>query len=258
MVTKRYPKPSEGQALVRRDAKVDEVAIIYEDDMLLAVNKPARLPMHANLDDSRDHLVAVLTRQLLARDGQAGYLGLHQRLDWGTSGVVIFARHKAANASLARQFEEHTVDKRYLALVYAARWPKGERWQVSVPLGSPRRKGGRVALGGPGALAARTVFRVLTRCGHSALVAARLESGRKHQVRAHLASLGVQLYGDELYGDIKASATVRAERAMLHAYELTLIHPVSGQALHLQAPMPADFTALAAELKLSLPQSISD
>ena len=115
-------KSHKTRSVSERDAHIDGVEILYEDEALLAVNKPPCLPMHANPDLSRDHLVGILERQLERRDGCCGYLGLHQRLDWGTSGVVVFTRSKAANASLARQFAEHSLTKIYVALTHGQIW----------------------------------------------------------------------------------------------------------------------------------------
>ena len=203
--------------------------------------------MHANLDERRVHLMQVLSAQLERRDGCCGYLGLHQRLDWGTSGVVVLARQRSANASLAQQFASHSLSKIYLALVYGTSYPECP-WRVEVPLGEPKKRGGRVSLGGMEAKEAATRFRVLARRGASALLEAQLESGRKHQIRAHLLSCGLQLYGDELYGAPDAEATWRAPRPMLHAAKLILQHPLSGETLALSAPPPEDFRALARDL----------
>lgn len=240
----KYHKP---HSVSERDARIDGVEILYEDEALLAVNKPPCLPMHANLDLSREHLVGVLERQLERRDGSCGYLGLHQRLDWGTSGVVVFTRSKAANASLARQFSEHSLTKIYAALVHGNLWPGREAKRVEVPLGAPQRKGGRVQPDGPGSLPAATVFRILQRCRSGAWVAAYLETGRKHQVRAHLFSLGIHIYGDLLYGGNIRKA---AQRPMLHSLQLTLQHPFTGQTLNIAAPVPEDMQHLAAQLSL--------
>lgn len=233
------------------DIAVDRVEILYEDQALIAVNKPARLPMHANLDPNRGHLVGVLSRQLQERDGEAGYLGVHQRLDWGTSGVVVFTRCREVNANIAEQFERHSLSKVYLALAGGERWPQRENWRVAVPLGAPLRKGGQVQIGGSTAVAACTNFRLLRRQGKYGLIEARLETGRKHQIRAHLLSEGLHLCGDDLYGGALHCSGRQVERPMLHARSLSLVHPVSGCPLTLVAPVPADFAALAEKLGLS-------
>ena len=231
-----------------RDIRVDSVEIIYEDEAIIAVNKPARLPMHANLDLERDHLVGVLSRQLARRDGDSGYLGVHHRLDWGTSGIVIFTRTKSANAPLARQFETHSLAKVYWALVYGELGQLRSPRRVAVPLGEPRQRGGRVQINGAHAVPAVTTIKLLRRNKGSAWAEALLETGRKHQVRAHLLSLGIHIYGDVLYGDAKHPAVLRP---MLHAASITLNHPLSGERLLLRADMPRDMHDLAVSLGLA-------
>ena len=247
MSKQQYPR----QPGPKHDVGVDYVDILFEDEALIAVNKPARLPMHANLDPNRCHLVGVLSRQLQERDGEPGYLGIHQRLDWGTSGVVVFTRSREVNANIAEQFERHSLSKIYLALAMGERWPHRESWKVSVPLGEPLRKGGRVQLGGRTAVPARTNFRLLQRRGKYGLVEAHLETGRKHQIRAHLLSIGLHLCGDELYGGALIGAGTATERPMLHARSLSLVHPTSGQKLTLVAPVPADMIELAQRLGIN-------
>ena len=108
----RKPKP-----VLERDVSVDSVEILYEDESVMAVNKPACLPMHANLDPQREHLVGILTRQLERRDGSCGYLGVHQRLDWGTSGVVLFTRAKLIYRNIQRNREMQAVTDRDSLLI---------------------------------------------------------------------------------------------------------------------------------------------
>lgn len=201
--------------------------ILYADEDLLAVDKPAGLPMHANLDESRPHLVGLLGEP---------YLGIHQRLDRDTSGVVVFARSLRANAGLARQFEQRLVRKSYHAL--AVRRPCPKEWRESRPLGDPARKGGPVTVGR--GKPAETLFRVLRTLPAALLIEARPLTGRKHQIRAHLAAAGLPLLGDPLYGGPPGP------RALLHACRLELAHPVTGEPLVLESPYPEDFCLLLA------------
>lgn len=244
----RKPKP-----VLERDVSVDSVEILYEDESVMAVNKPACLPMHANLDPQREHLVGILTRQLERRDGSCGYLGVHQRLDWGTSGVVLFTRAKDANASIAQQFASHSLKKVYIALVHGHLWKTKGNKRVTVPLGEPERRGGRVSLGTEGALPAATVFKLLQIGKSSAWAEALLETGRKHQVRAHLFSLGVHIYGDLLYG---GKLLPLAQRPMLHAVQLTFVHPRSGREITVAAQIPDDMKRLSFHLGLNLPAAL--
>lgn len=212
---------------------------LYEDEDLLAVDKPAGLAMHANLDPKRPHLVQLVQMHLQER-GLDTYLGIHQRLDLETSGVVVFTRSTRANPGIARQFEGREVRKTYHALTILPRTAPPQEWRETRPLTDPARKGGpmRVGVGGQ---AAETGFRLLRTLPHALLVEARPLTGRKHQIRAHLAASGMPLLGDVLYGGPKGP------RAMLHAHRLELVHPVTGEPLVLESPYPEDFCLLLAQ-----------
>lgn len=213
----------------------DPARVLYEDADLLAVDKPEGVPSQAADPAHPDDLPHRLRRFLAARDGGRPYLGIHQRLDQDTSGVVLYAKAKRANASLARQMEGRTVDKRYVALV--------EGWK-----GSDRRLEHRLARGRDGrsrpvgrgdrrGKRAVTHARLLRRRGHRALLELRIETGRTHQIRVQLAAVGAPVAGDRIYGG------ARAPRLMLHARALSLDHPITGEALTVEAPLPAGFEA---------------
>ena len=211
--------------------------IVHEDADLLAVDKPETMPTHAAEESRGDDLVTRLGGWLAAR-GDDPYLGVHQRLDRDTSGVIVFARRKAANRSLATQFEGRAVEKRYLAAVEG--WPEGRaQTTVRVPLVEDK---GRVSAARPGdrkAQAAVTHLRVRARSKthkRRVLLEVTLETGRMHQARAHLAHLGTPIAGDPLYGG------PAAPRLLLHAEELVLAHPVSGRRTVLRAPVPVELT----------------
>lgn len=226
--------------------------ILYEDEDLLVVDKPAGLAMHANLDPGRPHLVGLLEALLRDRDGAPGYLGIHQRLDRDTSGVVLLARSLRANPGLARQFEGRTVRKTYHALAVRPPGPLPRAWVERRPLGAPLRRGGAVAVLRTGGSPAETEFEVLQAAAGGLLVQARPRTGRKHQVRAHLAASGMPLLGDVLYGGPARLGPHAVGRPMLHAARLELRHPVTGAPLALEAPWPEDLAALARILGLSL------
>jgi 23S rRNA pseudouridine1911/1915/1917 synthase len=197
---------------------------LHHDASLLAVDKPAGLPMHATADASRPNLYDLVKAALRGR-GSEPYLGLHQRLDRETSGVVVFTLDPAANAPLAAAFASgRGVAKTYHALCPrpAARVPAS--WQVSGPLGGD----------GPHA---ETAFRLLRAVPDALLVEARPSTGRKHQIRIQLAERGLPIMGDVRYG----SRDARAGRVMLHAVRLELAHPITGAALAIESPYPPDF-----------------
>jgi 23S rRNA pseudouridine1911/1915/1917 synthase len=175
-------------------------AVLYRDAALLAVDKPPGLPTHPTADAGRPSLVAHVVRYL-EDGGSRGYVGVHQRLDRDTSGVVLFAIDPRANEGLCRAFGGREVEKTYLALTARpARLPP-RRFRVSLPLGGslpgePRR----VRIGGAEAKAAETDVVVCEALPGALLVEARPLTGRKHQVRAHLAHAGLPILGDAVCG----------------------------------------------------------
>jgi 23S rRNA (cytosine1962-C5)-methyltransferase len=206
--------------------------IVHDDGEVVAIDKPVGVSSQAADPDRPDDVVTRLAAHL-----GGAYLGVHQRLDRDTSGLLVFARRREANASLARQFEGRSVKKTYVAAV--AGWPKGkgraELRDALVPGDDGRM---RVARGrDPRAKPAVTRVKVLARRGERALLELELETGRTHQARVQLAHAGCPIAGDALYGGPAAS------RLMLHASALSLVHPVTGAPLRLAAPVPADFDA---------------
>jgi 23S rRNA pseudouridine1911/1915/1917 synthase len=174
---------------------------------------------------------------------------LVHRLDRETSGVTVLARSPEATLALAEAFRAGVPEKTYLAL--CLRPPSPPAGRVDAALGrDPRRKGLRLV--SPVGDAAATRYRTLV-TGHAALVEARPETGRTHQVRVHLAHLGAPLLGDPKYGGPRMVGAVSVPRVMLHAARLELPHPVTGAPLRFEAPVPADFRELAAALECPLP-----
>jgi RluA family pseudouridine synthase len=222
--------------LVRRTAPVGPVGILYEDAALIAVDKPPGLPTVATADPSREHLVGRVERLLVARGGGTSRpLGVHQRLDRDTSGVVLFVKDPAANAALAAQFAARGITKTYLALtVRPARLPP-PAFRIDEPVESADATGG--------GRAAVTDVRIVEKLPGGLLVEARPRTGRKHQVRIHLAGAGLAILGDHVYG------RDGADRLMLHAARLELTHPLTGAALSIESPLPADFVAALERLR---------
>lgn len=227
------------------------VRILYRDRWLLAVSKPAGLLVHASADPGRSDLFTEIRRHLEAEPAAAGgkagavYLGLHHRLDVDTSGVMLFTIDPAANAALARAFLDHEVEKVYHALVGGARAAVPDRWTERgrlAAVGTGRRA--RMSVVGEGGVPAETSFAVAARLRDALLVEARPRTGRKHQVRAHLAANGLPVLGDVRYGGQAEIAGLRVARVMLHARALRLRHPVTGTLLDLECPYPSDFRDL--------------
>ncbi len=230
--------------------------VLYRDRWLLAVAKPAGLQVHASADPRRPDLFSVVRAWLAgpSRPGslpaEAPYLGLHHRLDADTSGVMLFAIDPAANAGLSRAFAGREVEKVYHALVARPAAAPPRRWVERSPLaptGSGRRA--RMAAAPADGQPAETAFAVSRRWRHALLVEARPRTGRKHQVRAHLAAAGLPILGDARYGGAASIAGRPVSRAMLHALSLRLSHPVTGDLLEIHCRYPDDFRSLLLALQ---------
>lgn len=218
--------------------------VLYEDEHLIVVEKPAGLPTVPTADPARPSLVRELEAERAGR-GHPGALGVHQRLDRDTSGIVLFATSAEANPGLARQFEAGEVRKTYLALVARPRRKPPATWTVESRL--ERAGKGRMASVAEGGAAARTEFRIAGEWPLALLVEARPRTGRKHQIRVHLADSGLPILGDATYG----GASPAASRSLLHAARLELRHPVTGAALRFESALPEDFAAALAALERS-------
>lgn len=221
--------------------------ILYEDADLLVVDKPPGLVSHATVDPARDHLVAAVSRWLRERDGQVGHLTLLHRLDRDTSGCVLLSRRAEHDAALAAAFAERRVDKTYLAIVEeqaGAPFPAGTT-ELRAPLAPGKGPGGRTLAVRAGGKPSRTLVRARLRREGRLLVEARPQTGRTHQIRVHLAELGFPILGDVLYGRVEADV----KRLMLHARQLELEHPRTGQRLRVVAPHPRAFVSRFPELR---------
>jgi 23S rRNA pseudouridine1911/1915/1917 synthase len=226
-----------------RDIKFELTAdcVLFEDEDLIVVDKPAGLPSHPTADESRDNLFAAVMRFLSRRDGIAEpYLGIHHRLDRDTSGVVLFAKSKRVNAALAEMFTSHKIVKIYQALTVAPRTKLDREWTIKNSLGkvsskSKRAKYGAVKTDGD---RAETLFRVIAEYVHGIWIEAIPKTGRTHQIRVHLSEYGLPILGDDLYG---AGPDELAPRLMLHAAELRFPHPVTSRELSVRSPLPDDF-----------------
>jgi RluA family pseudouridine synthase len=225
--------------------------ILYEDDGLIAVDKPPGLPTAPTVDASRPSLYGAVKEFLAERAGSGeAYLGLHQRLDRDTSGVVLFTKHVSMNPGLAACFEGHKVAKTYHALTGRPPRESPGTWRaVSDLAAAGKGSRSRVVRVTAGGTRAETDLRILRTGPGGALVDARPHTGRKHQIRVHLAEAGMPILGDDSYGAAGAPSGPHAVRLMLHALRLELAHPATGVRLVIESPYPDDFRrALAAVL----------
>jgi len=223
-------------------APVPAIQVLFEDEALLVIFKPAGFPTQPTLDEARDNAFAAAKRYLKSTASEGvPYLGLHHRLDRDTSGVLLFTKDPKANAAVAALFASRTARKRYLAIVPV---PKGaqsgfpESWEVKNYLGKIGAQGKKARFGAvkrDGDIA-HTEFRLLRATPEVALIEAIPHTGRTHQIRVHLAEGGHPIVGDSHYG-----SRVSASRVMLHAASLTFLHPVTSLEIAVQSPAPEDF-----------------
>jgi 23S rRNA pseudouridine1911/1915/1917 synthase len=232
-----------GAEATDRPFALTEGAILFRDGALLAVDKPPGLPTHPTADPRRPSLVSHV-QAWLGGHGPAPALAVHQRLDRDTSGVVLFGIDPRANPGLARSFAGRQARKTYLALVVRPAGPLVRRLRIDAALGTTDRRG-RVRVGGPGARDAETEVVVREVLPRALLVEARPSTGRRHQVRAHLAHAGMAVLGDPLYGGPGRGVA----RTMLHAWRLEIAHPLDARPLAIESPLPADFRAALERLR---------
>jgi len=221
-----------------------DVPVVYVDDDVIVVNKPQELVVHPGAGNARGTMVAGLLARFpdLAGVGEPERPGVVHRLDKGTSGLLVVARTQAAYESLVAQLSTRSVERRYLALVWGC--PEPPTGVVDAPIGRSRRDPTRMAVSATGR-EARTRYEVLERFTEpieAALLACRLETGRTHQIRVHLAAIGHSVVGDPRYRGARASFPT--PRMFLHAHELAFDHPRTRERVSFTAPLPADLQAV--------------
>ena len=220
------------------------LSILFEDPDLIVLNKPAGLVVHPAPGHAADTLVNALLHHCADLQGIGGERrpGIVHRLDKDTSGVLVVAKNEAAVAALVAQFAAHTVRKEYLALAWGVlKKPAGEILQ---PVGRHPVHRQKMAVTAKGR-AAVTRYEVLAAGLRAALLRVRIETGRTHQIRVHLAHLGHPVVGDTVYGRARHDLPpeLALPRQMLHAHGLEITHPRTGARLVFTAPPPADFLA---------------
>ncbi|MGI6316757.1 MAG: RluA family pseudouridine synthase [Christensenellales bacterium] len=212
--------------------------IVYEDEAILIINKPRGMVVHPAAGNTTGTLVNALLYHCHNLSGIGGVLrpGIVHRIDKDTTGLLAVAKNDEAHRVLAAQLENRSMFRRYTALVEGALKP--EEGEVEAPIGrnpADRKSMAVVQRGKP----AVTHWQVLQRFPDYTLVACRLETGRTHQIRVHMKSLGHPVAGDPIYGSKKNP--LRAPGQLLHAEKLTLRHPITGEQMTFQAPLPEDF-----------------
>ena len=243
---------------VRLNANWPELNVIYEDEAIWAVDKPAGLLVAPDRwDKSRDNLMGLLHAGIesgrdWAREAGVDFLSNVHRLDAETSGVLLLARSREILTALVRQFSQRQTRKIYVALMCGG--PAKDEVEIDLPIGEHPIRPGLSTIDKIHGKSAVSVVRVIERFGRHTLAEVEILTGRHHQVRVHLQAIGCPLIGDRLYGgkslllsSLKPGYKMKKEgekpligRPALHASRLTITHPVKGDELTLEAPMPKD------------------
>jgi 23S rRNA pseudouridine1911/1915/1917 synthase len=218
--------------------------IVYEDQDLLVINKPAGMVVHPAPGHHDDTLVNALLAYLpaLRESDETLRPGIVHRLDKDTSGLIIVAKHARAQAALFEQMQQHAIIKRYLALVDGN--VALDQGSIDAPIGRDPRHRQQMAITAVGSREARTHFKVLERYARHTLLLLQLETGRTHQIRLHLKAIGHPVVGDPVYGSGNVFKRAPLNRQFLHACQLSFTHPFTGEIIELEAPLPADLQAV--------------
>jgi 23S rRNA pseudouridine1911/1915/1917 synthase len=238
----RIPLPAEED---RPKPEAIALDILYEDDEVAVINKPAGMVVHPAAGHTSGTLVnAVLGRwPQMAEFSEAGRSGIVHRLDKDTSGVIVVAKTAAALDSLREQFKSREVHKQYIALVDGI--PTTSEGVIEAPIGRDPNQRKRMAVTRDGREAV-TEFRVLETYAEHALLEVLPRSGRTHQIRVHLAFIGSAVVGDTVYGRRKPS--IKMKRHFLHAASIAFEHPRTGETITVEAPLPVGLRDILSKL----------
>jgi len=227
--------------------------VVFEDEHLIVIDKQAGLVVHpaaGNLDGTLVNALLHHCGGSLSGIGGVARPGIVHRIDKDTSGLMVAAKTDRTHVGLARQFADHSIDRRYKAIVSGRPMPAAGSVDAPLARSPQNRKKIAIVQGGKRAV---THYRTIARLNDAALIECRLETGRTHQVRVHMASLGNPLIGDPVYGRTKhvhkpILETIGFHRQALHAARLGFIHPVNSNALAFDSEMPADMQELFSRL----------
>ena len=236
------PQPIEAQP---QDIPLD---IVYEDDHLLVVNKPKGMVVHpapGNPDGTLVNALLYHCRGRLSGVGGAIRPGIVHRIDKDTSGLLVVAKDDLTHQGLSEQMAVHAIHRVYHAVVYGN--IRQDTGTIEAPIGRDPRDRKRMAVTPGQGKRACTHWQVLERFGRFTLLACRLETGRTHQIRVHMAHIGHPLAGDPVYGPRSVIRDLQGQ--CLHAKELGFRHPVTGQEMRFDSPLPAYFTTFLERLR---------
>lgn len=224
--------------------------VLYEDDVLLVINKEAGMVVHPAPGHDRGTLVHALLHHCRALPGIGGRErpGIVHRLDKETSGVLVVAKTDQAHQRLSKQFKQHTIDRRYLTIVSGKVAKNSGKIQLSIGRDRIDRK--KISARTARPREAETHYVVRERFRIATLLEVYPQTGRTHQIRVHMAHLGHPVVGDKIYGGRTARMfEINVERQMLHAERLGFVHPTTGEPMIFTASMPADMQALLLALR---------
>lgn len=243
-VTLPEPQPLE---VVAEDIPLD---ILYEDDDVILINKPKGMVVHP----AAGHTSGTIVNALLyhCKDSLSGINGVIRpgivhRIDMDTTGVIIACKNDASHNCIAAQLKDHSITRRYYAIVHGNL--KEDEGVIDAPIGRDPNNRKRMAINHKNGKNAVTHYKVLERFGRFTWIECRLETGRTHQIRVHMASIGHPLLGDALYGPTKCPYQLQGQT--LHAYVLGFIHPSTGEYMEFQAALPDYFEDLLKKLRQS-------
>jgi 23S rRNA pseudouridine1911/1915/1917 synthase len=218
--------------------------LVHLDDRLAIVDKPAGLVVHPGSGTRGPTLVELLPE--IVGGGEPERPGIVHRLDRDTSGLMVVARDPEAHRRLSELVAERRLDRAYLALVEGR--PRSRSGTIDAPLGRDHRSQERRAIGGRAPRAARTHFRVVEVLPGASLLEVTLDTGRTHQIRVHLASIGAPVVGDATYGRGR-SERLGLDRQFLHSHRLAFRHPFTAERLDFTSPLPADLERALAKAR---------
>ena len=237
-------------------ARLDPSRVVFEDEWLIVVDKPAGLPTQPTVDANRANLFDLMKKFFDQRENtENAYVGLHHRLDKDTSGLVMFTKVESANKGVSELFTNKKIRKTYQCLTWRApsspNYQVNQQFEIENYLGKISEKNenakfGAVTSGGDHAL---TRFRVLECFRDVYWLEAEPHTGRTHQIRVHCAENHLPILGDPIYRDSKVVSFATAPRLMLHAGVLTFIHPMNQKEMIIRTPLPDDFVNTLGSLK---------
>ena len=231
------------------------LAIVYEDQHILVVDKPAGMVVHPAAGHFQDTIVNAILYHCQNLSGIGGVLrpGIVHRLDKGTSGLLVVAKSDEAHQGLAGQFRRHEIKKTYTALVYGN--PKEDEGQIELPMGRHPVDRKKMSTKSRHSKEALTIWKVHERFGVATMLDVDIVTGRTHQIRVHLSALGFPVIGDSVYGNPKRADAVHntfvrsklkaMKRQALHAARIRFVHPITCQDMMFSSPLPDDMADLA-------------